>query len=175
MFSEKVDNENQVDIEEQIKVEKKKKKSDRDYQIRYGIIPANLISDKVIVKNPNYGEPIGEWGSRPVTPSAHQMKREGQFYLKLEKSILKEGIRNPIFCNCFEEGTFCRYGTSRLWLAKKHKLEVPVIIADYTGEWKDLELLVDKNDVLDKFRDKPEVLELNKKEMRFDGCPHTHL
>lgn len=154
---------------------KTSKRQVNKYTIRYGIIPANLISDKIIVKNPEYGEPVGKWGSRPVAPSAHQKKRLGEFYLKLEKSILKEGFRNPIFCNSYEEGTFCRYGTSRLWLAKKHKLEVPVIIADYVDRWTDLELLANKDDVLDHFRDRPEVLELGKDEMRFDGCPHTHL
>lgn len=157
----------------------KKPKTERQvkkkYTIRYGIVSANLISDRVIVKNPNYGEPIGKWGSRPVTPSAHQMKREGQFYMKLEKSILKEGIRNPIFCNSFEEGTFCRYGVSRLWLAKKHKLDVPVIIADYVDRWEDLEILTDKDDILDRFKDRPSILEIGKDEMRFDGCPHTEL
>lgn len=155
--------------------EKQVNKSKTKYIIRYGIIPANLISDSVIVKNPNYGERIGEWGSRPVNPSAHQKKLMGDFYIKLEKSILKEGIRNPIFCNSYEEGTFCRYGTSRLWLAKKHQMDVPVIIADYVDRWSDLELLTDEDDVLARFRDKPEIIEIGKDEMRFDGCPHTHL
>lgn len=148
------------------------------YQIRYGLLDSAAISDDVIVKNPQYGKPIGQWGSRPVKPPPDKVNRlnsENGFYARLEASILKEGFRNPIFCNAYDFGTFCRYGTSRLWIAKKHKLEVPVIIADYAGIWDGLERLYTESDILNKFMDAPEILELNDDEMRFDRCPHAHL
>ena len=142
----------------------------RMYKIRYGVIPASQISDSVIVANPEYGDRIGKWGSRPLAPNSHKMKRLGKFYQELEASIKKQGVRNPIFCNSYEEGCFCRYGTSRLWLAKKLKLDIPVIIADYVDAFKDLEELSTEEDILKKFKEKPEVLEITEEEMRFDGC-----
>ena len=154
------------------KAAKKKAKAEpaRDYTIRYGTLEANQISDSVLVKNPAYGTPIGNWGSRPVAPSARQRKSEGQFYLDLETSMRKDGILNPVLCNCFEEGTFSRYGSSRLWLAKKNKIKVPCIIADYTGEWSHLEELKTEQDVLAKFKDAPATLQITKDEIWYEGC-----
>ena len=147
------------------------------YDIRYGVVSSSHISNDVIVKNPQYGKPIGEWGSRPVCPSKshyRNMEEKNQFYTRLEKSILAEGFRNPIFCNAYEHGTYCRYGTSRLWMAKKHGLDIPMIVADYCNEWLDLETLLPE-EVESKFTDKPAVIEFNDEEMRIDSCPHSHL
>ena len=149
--------------------------STKKYTIRYGILPATDISDSVIVANPLYGTPIGKWGSRPVTPDGCKMNRLRGFYAQLEQSIKEEGILNPIFCNCFKEGTFSRYGTSRLWIAKKLQLSLPCIIADYTGEWSHLEELKTEEEVLSKFKSKPEILEMDDDSMRFDGCSHFHV
>ena len=147
----------------------------RAYTIRYGVVPSSLISDRVLVANPAYGDPIGKWGSRPVTPGGHKLRLLGDFYSKLEESILREGFRNPIFCNCYEEGTFSRYGTSRLWLAKKHNLDIPCVIADHVGTWVELEELNKKTEIEAKFKDIPEIIHLGWKDMRIDGCAHTHL
>ena len=87
----------------------------------------------------------------------------------------REGVRNPIFCNSFDEGTFCRYGTSRLWLARGLDLDVPAVVADYVGRWDNLEELHTEEEIREKFIDQPEVVELGDMEMRIDSCPHTHL
>ena len=128
--------------------------------------------------NPHYGNNIGKYSSRSVKPDAkHYMDLESKdgFYSKLEASLLSEGFRNPIFCNSIAEGTFCRYGTSRLWIAKKHNLDVPCIIADHVDRWSDLELLEDIEGIESKFKDIPSVIELGEEEMRIDGCSHSHL
>ena len=145
------------------------------YKIKFGLIKPTEISDKVIVKNPNYGTRIGEWGSREVTPNQDKQYLLKDFYQKLEESILREGFRNPIFCNSLEEGTFCRYGTSRLWIAKRHNLEIPAIIADYKDRWNTLEELFSEEEIRSKFNDQPKIIEITEQEMRIDACPHSHL
>ena len=145
-------------------------------RIRFGVLPSGSISDLVIVKNPEYGKPVGKWGSRPVKPEMswyRKLEQENQFYTRLEQSILEDGFRNPIFCNSIPEGTFCRYGTSRLWFAKKHKLDIPCVIADYTQSWEDLEELKTEDDIRAKFLDQPEIIW--EPEFRIDSCPHYHL
>lgn len=148
------------------------------YEIRFGILKASDISDRVLVINPNYGNNIGKYGSRSVKPDGKHYRdleaKEG-FYSKLEASLLKEGFRNPIFCNSIKEGTFCRYGTSRLWIAKKQGLDVPCIIADHDGRWSHLELLEKEEDIAEKFKEIPAVIEIGREEMRIDGCAHSHL
>ena len=147
----------------------------RAYKIRYGVVDAESLSDRVIVKNPNYGyQVVKGWGSRPVQPTVpdyRRLEQESGFYTNLEKSILEEGVRNPIFCNAYKEGTFCRYGTSRLWIAQKHNLKLPMVVADYAGTWDDLEELKSKAGILKKYKDKPEIVEIGKEEMRIDQCP----
>ncbi len=142
------------------------------------MVPSGAISDRILVANPNYGEPIGKYGSRPVTPESSWFKKiEGdyQYYSRLEESVLREGFKNPIFCQSIDEGTFCRYGTCRLYTAKKNLLDIPIIVADYVGTWDDLEELKSEEEILSKFQDLPTTLEIGKKEMRFDGCKHFHL
>ena len=140
------------------------------YDIRYGVIDSEEISDRVIVYNPRYGEPIGPYGSRPVIPPQNKIDRLYPFYENLEKSVLEEGFRNPIFCNSIEQGTFCKYGTSRLWIAKKHGLSIPAVIADFDGRWRDLEKLSGKDDIKAKFADLPQIIEVHDDWMRIDAC-----
>ena len=121
-------------------------------------------------------------GTRPVKPPQSwvgKLEHKNQFYTKLEESILKEGFRNPIFCNSIEQGTFSRVGTSRLWIAKKHKLDVPCIIADYVDRWTDLEELKTEQDIRGKFQDQPHIIDLTSPNkighVWIGGLPHYHL
>jgi hypothetical protein len=142
------------------------------------VVPSGAISSRVLVENPNYGDPIGDYGSRLVKPDKvwyNKIEGKYDYYSRLEESILKDGFKNPIFCQALDEGTFSRYGTSRLWIAQKNTLELPVIIADYTGAWDHLEELRSEEEILSKFQDLPRLLEITKEDMRFDGCKHFHL
>ena len=154
------------------------------YKMWYGVLPSGSISDFVLVKNPDYGKRIGAWGSRPVKPLQciyNKLEREMSFYTKLEQSMLEIGIRNPIFCNSIAEGTFSRVGTSRLWIAKKHQMDVPVIIVDYVNRYDDagLEQLYTEEDIRDKFQDQPDVVDLNCEtkvgNVWIGALPHYHL
>ncbi len=151
-------------------------------QIRFGILPASTISDRVLVGNPAYGRPIGKWGSRPVTPERswlNKLENRNGFYTKLEASILEEGFRNPIFCNAIEQGFFCRVGTSRLWIAKKHGLDIPCVIADYVSRFENLELLETEKEIRAKFKEQPDVVDLDNEtkvgHVWIGGLPHYHL
>jgi len=150
--------------------------------VRYGVLPASEISDRVLVDNPGYGSPIGRWGSRPVKPDGSWISKQEMkwgFYTRLEESILKEGFRNPIFCNAIPEGLFSRVGTSRLWIAKKHNLEVPCIIADYVNRFPELEELRTEKEIRAKFKDQPNKVELHAEtkvgHVWISGLPHYHL
>lgn len=151
-------------------------------KIRFGVLNPSEISDSVLVQNPAYGKPIGGFGSRPVEPDASwRRKLEGKngFYTRLEKSILDEGIRNPIFCSSIVEGTFSRVGTSRLWIAKRHGIHVPCVIADYVDRWTDLEELKTEEEIRAKFQDQPHLVDLETKtkigHVWIGGLPHYHL
>lgn len=151
--------------------------------MRYGVLPPGSISDLVLVTNPHYGKTrIAGFGTRPVKPPldwVRKLEHRNEFYTKLEESILKEGFRNPIFCNSIEEGTFSRVGTSRLWIAKKHNLNIPCIIADYVDRWTELELLPDEAAIRAKFLDQPHVVDLETPtkvgHVWIGGLKHHHL
>lgn len=151
------------------------------YTLRYGYINPKYIEDTVLILNPNYGNPIGKYGSRPLEPPIeHRQKLENQngFYTKLEKSIQKEGIRNPILCTSLETGTYARYGTTRLLFAKKLGLaEIPCLIVDWADRWVYLEEISqgDINRIKALFKDPPEIIEFQHDEFIIDKCPHSHL
>lgn len=151
----------------------------RPYKIRYGILEASELSKSAIVLNPGYGVRINDkYGSKPVGPdpvTRQQLQQKNQFYTRLEDSIESEGVRNPIFCYSIKEGTFCRYGTTRLWIAQKRNIQLPCIIADYVDRWTGLEELFTEEDILDKYPDKPGLIQLDWASMRIDKCPHIHL
>jgi len=151
-------------------------------KIRYGVLKPSQISDWVLVTNTSYGNPIAGFGSRPVEPPKdwqRKLESKNQFYTRLKESILNEGIRNPIFCNAIAEGTFSRVGTSRLWIAKKNKIDIPCIIADYVGAWTHLELLETEEDIRAKFQDQPHLIDLTSPtkvgHVWIGGLPHYHL
>ena len=106
---------------------------------------------------------------------ARKLEQETGFYSKLRASIAEEGCINPIHALSIEEGTFCRYGTSRLWFARELEVMVPVIITDFVDRWTDLEELFTEEDVRAKFQDQPATLVMDDDEMRIDGCKQFHV
>ena len=99
-----------------------------------------------------------------------------QFYSRLEESVLKEGFRNPVMVyEKPDERTF-PYGGTRVWMAQKLKMPVPAIVSDWTGAFKDWELIITVNQALSKFKDLPTVLEFHPKMgCQFWGCKQTQL
>lgn len=155
------------------------RKPERTYRIFYGeLMPSQLSSRVLVLNHPGYGNPIGPHGSRELTPKqphANQLEQETGFYSRLKASMEKDGCINPIHALSIEEGTFCRYGTSRLWTAKGLDIPVKVIITDWVDRWTELEELFTEEDIRAKFVNQPEILELGTDMMRIDKCPHSHL
>ena len=148
------------------------------YRIFYGILEYCDIEDVALVDNKDYGTRVGKYGSRPVGPditSRQKLEQKYGFYSKLEASIDEEGIRNPIFCQSIEEGTFGKYGLSRLWLAKRKRIPIPCIIADYVDRWTQLEELFTKDDIRSKYIDQPTIIALEDTFMKIAGCEQMHL
>ena len=147
------------------------------YKVRFGVLSSESISDKVLVLNPNYGENISGFGSRRLKPDNfiyNKLESESQFFTKLEESILSEGFRNPVLCYSVKEGVYPVYGANRVWLAKKHDLDVPCIISDYTDRYDHLDELLTEEDILSKYTDSP-VITMNEDWVHIQGCKHTHL
>jgi len=123
------------------------------------------------------------------------MNKKSGFYTKLEESILKDGFRNPISVRCGwcsnhksvslpiemqEDSTkilICdNHGGSRLWVAQKHNLKIPCIIADFVGRFSN-ELLIEKTPaaVLKFFKDKPQRIRIKSHGIGVHRLPQIHL
>ncbi len=145
-----------------------------NYTVRYATLNSNRIYNW---GGPGYGKHwvspeerrhLQEWHVR------NRNKRDG-FYDRLEKSILKEGIRNPIVVNSgyihpskwrnlpphitkcgLENFLACLdWGASRLYIAQKYNWAVPCVIVDYSGKFSTEQELKTEKDILAVYRDKP--------------------
>ena len=155
----------------------KKPVAGRDYKIRYGKIHPERLSQWAIVwQHPGYSRPPapqpnnGEHGAKQITPPL-DFRTKRAFYNNLIRSVGAEGVRNPIFCLAYPDGTFVRYGCSRVWAARQQGLTLPAVIADYTGVWNHLEELHNEQEIRSKYVDQPSIVELHEDWMRIDGCP----
>ena len=99
-----------------------------------------------------------------LTPSKIESRNEENgFFLKLEKSILKDGFRNPIVVNAKTEGIEPVHGGSRLWVAQKYNLVFPCVIADFDDIFPDaFEILGGPTEILKYYTDKPKSIRLKK-------------
>jgi hypothetical protein len=148
------------------------------YRIFYGVLTHRDIESIALVDNPAYGRAIGKYGSRPIEPditSRQKLEQKYGFYSKLGTSIDEEGIRNPIFCQSIEEGTFGKYGLSRLWIAKRKRIDIPCIVADYVDRWSHLEELFTADDIRGKYIDQPTIIDLENTFMKIAGCEQMQL
>jgi hypothetical protein len=158
--------------------------SEAPYKVRFGILKARDIF--------NFLEPHNN--------NIEHMNNRNQFFIKLESSILKYGVRNPVMLWAIPKmkekikgkERFCMYsvmarqqqflkskiseywydkdyilvcrthGGSRLLIAQKHDLEVPCIISDFCDKYSHLETLNSKEEIKNKFKDKPRKVKLGK-------------
>ena len=115
-----------------------------EFDVRFDRICPCAIRGRLI-RNPNYGGPtIGPYGwtwRREVSKHG----KEG-FQEALKESIQESGVRNPILVWSFPQGLFLTFGGSRVRAAKECDLqEIPAIINDYTGEYKDCPEVTEDN------------------------------
>jgi len=134
----------------------------KSYIIKFALVEARRI-------NKNF---------EPDENRIKKMNEENGFFDKLEASILKEGIRNPIVINAkIIDGEIdfeMRYGGSRLWVAQKHNMEIACIIADFDNIFPDAEILK-PHKIKEKFQDKPRHVKFKPHGVNISGCEDYHL
>lgn len=167
------------------------------FELRFAMLNSTMITNKI---SPELI--CGANGTAEEYISQHN-ERNG-FYDKLEKSILNDGFRNPILVvagwapskvdprfparmakkgidvkEALEDHTneiYClTNGGSRLWIATKHRLQIPCIISDYVGRFKAAPLISSVDEVLNYYRDEPDAIVFGSKGIAVRNLPHTHL
>ena len=141
------------------------------YKLRYGILRSIDIFNEC---GPYSGGPAG-WDEdsiekRKIQGDRHIANTNEQtgFFDNIEKSILKDGFRNPIlvsagFCpRISDHGKNPRLplemqedhskilvcnanGGSRLWVAQTHNLEIPCLISDFDDIYPDMKTIESRN------------------------------
>lgn len=122
-------------------------------------------------------------------------KRNGVFsgfYIKLEDSMLKEGIHNPIIVNAGHVVKHLQFlfkgqtdflvcdnnGGSRLRLAQKHNLTMPCIILDFIERFandSNYTELFTSEDILKYFKNPPGSIQLHEDKISIGNPYHSHL
>ena len=120
-------------------------------------------------------------------------KKNG-FYIKLEESILKDGIRNPIlvsagWCshrlhkrmpmymqNDINKVLICdRLGGSRMYVAQKHNMDIPCIVSDHVDMFPDAPEYNSEEDLFALYETKPKKILINHTGVHVSGLHHIHL
>lgn len=118
--------------------------------------------------------------------------KKNRFYIKLEKSILDKGFRNPIIVNSGYVVAHLRFlfkgqadflvcdnnGGSRLRIAQKHNLTIPCIILDFIGKFvnnPNYTELFTSVDILKCYKDPPGNIQLHENKISIGNPYHSHL
>lgn len=156
----------------------------RNYKVRFALIKARDIFGMVGRCGGGYNSIWTDWTPAGRRNREKIMKEyEDQLnaicghYSKLEASILKEGIRNPLIVTCgfprTRNMTFlpqemrnvspenlllleARVGGSRLHVAQKYDMTVPCLINDWVGRFNDSEEITSVEEARLFFKDQPE-------------------
>ena len=148
------------------------------YTTRYVVVPSNLILNE----------------SNPAFTMVDKLNRDDGFYDKLEASILKDGIRNPILVwagwyppskttklplEMQEDPTkilVCyASGGSRLTIAQKYNMDIPCIVADFINRFPEGKILKTKQEIFDCYKDLPATIEFRSHGVRIIDLPQIHM
>lgn len=155
----------------------------QDYRVHYVILPARDIFGMVGRCGGGYNTIWVDWTDEGRRKRELIMREyeEGLdaicgHYVKLETSILAEGVRNPVIITCGRprkrpieclppemrdmpedqllllETTM---GGSRLHVCQKHSMMIPCIVNDWTGRFKDEPEIKSEEDAMQHYRDRP--------------------
>ncbi len=130
-----------------------------EYTIRYTMVDSTLIETNI----------------EPNRVRVEKLNMVNGFFIKLEKSMLEEGIRNPVILTAQQGKLINRYGGSRVMIAQKHNLIVPAIVADFENRFPDGEILIGEKQIREKFTDKPRKILIKHYGINVSGCDHYHL
>ncbi len=156
-----------------------------DYDLRYVILDSNLIFNLIGIESnkeedfftkleesildEGFRNPIlVRCGWHPVESFAFGLKGWcRQLESKLPLEMQEDSKKILVSYNS---------GGSRLWVAQKHNLKIPCLIADFIGRFSD-EQLVKKTekDALRFFKDKPYRLTINSRGAMVQNLPQVHL
>lgn len=133
-----------------------------------------------------------------------QRSKTKQFFRNLEKSILANGFRNPIVVSTglfseefkkfepqinynqyrrrippktnLDEVIACyEYGGSRLWVAQKHKLDIPCVVNDFANMFPDEPTINTSEELLKYFTDRPGKMIWKDYKVTISQLPHVHM
>ncbi|MCS7316749.1 MAG: hypothetical protein NZZ41_00300 [Candidatus Dojkabacteria bacterium] len=152
------------------------------YKIRFGLI---FSKDIYNLASPEHVFPLDEEEKENKILKkkieelyVNHFNKKIKFYQKLEESIRKDGLRNPIIVNSYlprvrsfeevetsyikkfkeEKRLFCEFlGGSRLYICQKNNWYVPCIIVDWKNGFSDFQELKTKEEIMEKFIDETDV------------------
>jgi hypothetical protein len=113
----------------------------------------------------------------PPQERIDQLNTESLWFERLEASVLKDGIKNPICITAKGGELNIRYGGSRLMMAQRHSIRLPAIVADYDDHFPDAECAGDDPTafVRSKYQDQPKKIFFKPHGINISGCKEIHL
>lgn len=172
--------------------------------VRYAVLPAeavfNLASPRYLPEVFARWSGAHDWHDARYEPLRDEIEaayvdgfnEASKHYERLEASVLDEGFRNPIVVSAGKldrrnpkelppdqrngEAVVCEYlGGSRLWVAKRHWLDVPCIVNDHANVLPEAEVLAGLGHVTAKFTDKPRAAKWSRHGVYLNNLPYMHL
>ena len=142
------------------------------YIVRYSVLDATSVFNYI---GPDVLGTAINHKLRLDNNKIQERNKRDNFYNNLEKSILEEGFRNPIIVSAgWTSGGIYRnlpkeiqdkgmrnlvichqLGGSRLYIAQKHRLQIPCIIKDYSNVFRDLPVLDNEESIRILYKDQP--------------------
>ena len=128
------------------------------YKVKYNpAVNSSIINNIIQATDERYAS-LGDWLGR------------------LERSILREGFRNPVVLTSKDDGITPRYGGSRILVAQKHNLTIPAIIADFNDTFPDsIEIGFDIKKIRSLFKDQPKSIYFKPHGINISGCLDVHM
>ena len=113
-----------------------------------------------------------------IEPSERERLDRAEWFARLEESIRRDGIRNPVILTArrtAEELSLTpRYGGSRVWAAQRLALPVPAVIADFDDCFPEAPEIAPR-DIRGLFRDPPKKIILKSHGINVSGCADVHM
>lgn len=172
----------------------------RKFRIYYAILPSNDITNCIA---PGYRHVTGDNTPEGIAKRKKAqedyiktLNQKNKFYIKLEESMLEDGIVNPILIQAgyctkiyrkylpiehqqkIAKALCCdRNGGSRLFIAQQHNLAIPCIISDFSSRFVDdgFEELKDEQEIMRKYAAKPKRIIINDHGVHIGQPVHVHL
>jgi hypothetical protein len=148
-----------------------------NYEVRFGMLPAKSIYNFLGPCPARNFQSLEEKTLAEEQAVASRNSIDG-FYERLEKSILEDGMNDPVIINSghvpdtiktylpdfivekFIDNLLICYqiGGSRLWIAQKHDMVVPCLINDHNNRFPHFETLRTPLDILWKYKSSPSYI-----------------